>query len=336
MDISPAIPTPRAGDPITAAWAAQIADAINSSANPPERDGAILSPFGRAELTPLAKTGGTAKMPMPFDCVVMRPQGASSDKLYIWLPDIASGEYVVFDGKPLGPAQGQSIGDSDSAWVEVGSVTNAATRFVYLTFHTDANDEVDGWEVEDTATAWNPQSGGTGAQNEPPKVLLASYNIAADAPVPSAGTDNKWPSGKHGLVQFRHGTIELGGGGEVRLDTDESPGNPPGESVNRYKASQSDPDDGAPLQLRQFHDTSDVEATQGIGETGSDTEPDALQVLFRKKAPGSTPSQRPKLVYVEALTGPFWVKGADAAQNWGESIKLGTPALGFITISVTQ
>ena len=334
MDISPAIPTPRAGDPITAAWAAQIADAINSSANPPERDGAILSPFGRAELTPLAKTGGTAKMPMPFDCVVMRPQGASADKLYIWLPDIASGEYVVFDGKPLGPAQGQSIGDSDSAWVEVGSVTNAATRFVYLTFHTDANDEVDGWEVEDTATAWNPQSGGTGAQNEPPKVLLASYNIAADAPVPSAGTDNKWPSGKHGLVQFRHGTIELGGGGEVRLDTDESPGNPPGESVNRYKASQSDPDDVAPLQLRQFHDTSDVlPSVAGMDDTSSAQNAEDFHILLRETSNG-TASVRPRLEYALASTGPFWVKGATATQNYAQSIKIGNPTTGYITLTV--
>ena len=334
MDISPAIPTPRAGDPITAAWAAQIADAINSSANPPERDGAVLSPFGRAELTPLAKTGGTAKMPMPFDCVVMRPQGASSDKLYIWLPDVASGEYVVFDGKPLGPAQGQSIGDADSAWVEVGSVANAATRFVYLKFHTDANDEVDGWEIEDTGTAWNPQSGGTGAQSDPPKVLLASYNIAADSSAPSAGTDNKWPSGKHGLVQFRHGTIELGGGGEVRLDTDESPGNPPGESVNRYKAHPSDPDEGAPLQLRQFHDTSDVlPSVAGMDDTSGAQNAEDFHVLLRETSNG-TASVRPRLVYALASTGPFWVKGATATQNYAQSIKIGNPTTGYITLTV--
>jgi len=334
MDISPAVQSPKAGDPITAAWAAQIADAINSSANPPERDGSVLSPFGRAELPPLAKTGGTAKMPMPFDCIIVRPQGASADKLYIWLPDVASGEYVVFDGKPLGPAQGQNIGDADTAWVEVGAVTNAATRFVYLTFHTDANDEVDGWEIEETATAWNPQSGGTGAQNEPPKVLLASYNIAADSPAPSAGTDNKWSSGKHGLVQFRHGTIELGSGGEVRLDTDESPGNPPGESINRYKASQSDPDEGAPLQLRQFHDTSDVLASvAGMDDTSGAQNADDFHVLLRETLNG-TASVRPRLVYALASTGPFWVKGATATQNYAQSIKIGNPTTGYITLTV--
>lgn len=334
MDISPAVQSPKSGDPITAAWAAQIADAINSSANPPERDGSVLSPFGRAELPPLAKTGGTAKMKMPFDCIIVRPQGASADKLYIWLPDVASGEYVVFDGKPLGPAQGQSIGDADTAWVEVGSVTNAATRFVYLKFHTDANDEVDGWEIEETGTAWNPQSGGTGAQNEPPKVLLASYNIAADSPVPSAGTDNKWPSGKHGLVQFRHGTIELGSGGEVRLDTDESPGNPPGESVNRYKASQSDPDEGAPIQLRQFHDTSDVLASvAGMDDTSGAQNAEDFHVLLRETSNG-TASVRPRLEYALASTGPFWVKGADFRQNYAQSIRIGNPTTGYITLTV--
>ena len=334
MVISPAVQPPKVGDPITAKWASDLAAAVNSCANPADRVGEVSTPFGKASPAPGLPMLGSERMPQPFDVALFRDEGESADTLYIWLPDVASGEYVVFDGKPLGPAQGQSIGDADTAWVEVGAVTNAATRFVYLTFHTDANDEVDGWEIEETATAWNPQSGGTGAQNEPPKVLLASYNIAADSPAPSAGTDNKWSSGKHGLVQFRHGTIELGSGGEVRLDTDESPGNPPGESINRYKASQSDPDDGAPLQLRQFHDVTDVLASvAGMDDTSGAQNADDFHVLLRETLDG-TASVRPRLVYALASTGPFWVKGATATQNYAQSIKIGNPTTGYITLTV--
>lgn len=330
MEISPAVQSPRAGDPITAAWAADLAAAVNSAANPADRVGAVSSPFGKASPAPGLPILGTAKMPMPFDCAIFRAAGESEDSLYIWLPD-GGAEYVVFDGKPLGPAQGQSIGDADTAWVEVGAVTNAATRYVYLKFHTDANDEVDGWEIEETGTAWNPQSGGTGLQQETPKILLAAYNIAADSPVPSAGTDNKWPSGKHGLVQYRHGTIEVGGGAEI-LDTDISPGNPPGESVNRYQATPTNPDAAAPIQLRQFHDITDLLSMQGVGETGSAPDATDVHVLLRQFNDG-TADVRPKLVYVLASAGPFWVKGGAAAQNFGTSMKLGTPAGGYITIS---
>jgi hypothetical protein len=335
MEISPAVPAPRAGDPITAKWAADLAAAVNSCANPSDRVGEVSTPFGKASPAPGLPMLGTATMPQPFDVALYRAPGASADKLYIWLPDL-SADYVLYAGQPIPAAPGQTIGGSSTAWVEIGTVANGAAHYIYLVPHLDTNDEVDGWEITDAAAAWDPSGGGTG--DELPHVLLAYYNIAADSPVPSPGDDNYFPSGQNGLVQCRHGTIEFGAG-DVQTDCDVTPGAgeyAPGQSVDTWEGQSGTPVTPPPLELRAFWNTADVEATQGIGETGSATEPDALQVLFRKKAPGSSPSQRPKLVYAEAEDGPFWVKGADATQNWGESIKLGTPALGFITISVTQ
>lgn len=122
-------------------------------------------------------------------------------------------------------------------------------------------------------------------------------------------------------------------GGEVVLDTDsDSETGPPGESLNRYLDSESGKKYN---QLRNFHAAGDIEQTQGIDETGSATPPSQLQILFRKVAEGSG-VQRPMLVYTPAASGPFWVKGADATQNWCKSIRLGTPPANFITISVTQ
>ncbi|MBQ1428079.1 MAG: hypothetical protein IIZ06_00275 [Kiritimatiellae bacterium] len=212
MEISPAVPAPRAGDPITAKWAADLAAAVNSAANPADRVGEVSTPFGKASPAPGIPMLGTSKMPMPFDCAIFRPEGESEDSIYIWLPD-GGAEYVSYNCNPVGPASGQDVGDSDSAWVEIGSVENDETRYVYLKFHADADGNVDGWEIEDTDTPWNPQDGEGGEGEEgcasPPQILIAAYNIAPDSQAPEAGTDNKFPSGKSGLVQYHHGTIEV-------------------------------------------------------------------------------------------------------------------------------
>ena len=336
MVISPAVPAPKSGDPITAKWAADLAAAVNSCANPADRVGEVSTPYGKASPAPGIPMLGAATMPQPFDCTIFR--NANGDDLYIWLPSFGA-EYVVYNGAPLENASTQSVGTATTGWVKVGSVSHGGTKFIYLKLHTDYNGDVDGWEIESTSTKWNPASGGTGTGNELPRVLLATYNIASDSTVPQPGTDNKFPSGKSGLVQCRHGSVSLDPADvETALDTDATPGSGsyvPGESIDRWESSATPPPDPAvALELRKFYDTTDVEPTKGIGETGGDTAPDSLQTLFRKT--GGTGSARPKLVYVEAATGPFWVKGADASQNFGASIKLGSSAIGYVTISVTQ
>lgn len=211
MEISPAVPAPRAGDPITAKWAADLAAAVNSAANPAARVGEVSTPFGKASPAPGLPMLGASRMPMPFDCAIFRPEGESEDSIYIWLPD-GGAEYVSYNCKPVGPADGQDIGDSDSAWIEIGSVTNDEAHYIYLKFQADSDGNVDGWEIEDTGTPWSPQDGEGGEVEEgcasPPQILIAAYNIASDSPAPEAGTNNKFPSGKSGLVQYHHGTIE--------------------------------------------------------------------------------------------------------------------------------
>ena len=332
MVISPAVPAPKVGDPITAKWAADLAAAVNSCANPADSVGAVSSPFGKAALAPGMPMLGVARMPQPFDCAIFRAEGENSDSLYIWLPGIGA-DYVIYNGKPLGPKAGQSIGDNSTAWVELGAVTNDEAHYVYVLPHATAG-VVDGWEIVDSASAWDADSGTPG--DELPHVLVAFYDIDSDQRVPSAGTDNKFPSGKHGLVQCRHGTVNLGGD-DPATDCEVEPDEGvyvPGESVDRWVDPRTPP--GNPpeaIELRKFWDSTDVEPTQGIGETGDATEPDALQILFRK-IPTGEDDARTKLVYASAQNGPFWVKGATSAQNWAPSIGIGTPTGGMVTISI--
>jgi len=211
MVISPAVPAPKPGDPITAKWASDLAAAVNSCANPADRVGEVSTPFGKASPAPgLPMLGAAARMPQPFDVALFRDEGESADTLYIWLPDLGA-DYVVYKGKPLPAAPGQTIGDANTAWVEIGSIASGAAHYIYLVPHKSSGGTIDGWEIADTATAWSPSGGGTGTGDEPPHVLLAYYNIAADGSVPAAGTDDKFPSGQNGLVQCRHGTIVFGG-----------------------------------------------------------------------------------------------------------------------------
>lgn len=119
---------------------------------------------------------------------------------------------------------------------------------------------------------------------------------------------------------------------DVALDTDVSPGNPPGESLDRQLAS-TDASDG-PIQLRQFHNTNDLIVLSPIGSTSGPTA-EHVDILLRQIGNG-TESIRPKLAYVAAATGPFWVKGGDETQNYGTGIRLGSTATGYVTISVLQ
>lgn len=334
MDISPAVPTPRKGDPITAEWAAQVAAAANSVPHTPQAPGAFSSPYGSATPAPSLAMLGAWRMPLPFDCVLFNDSGAT--KLCIFLPS-GTAPYVYYGGKPLDPAQAQSMGDADSGWVELGSASHGSAHYVYLKWHQDqTTGEVDGWQIEDTST---PESAGTGTV--PHKFLLAWYNIPADGNVPSPGADNKFPSGRKGLVQCHRGTVVFcDPAGDVVLDTDAATGDPPGESLNRFIAPEPQPGETPPpdgdgqIQLRQFHDTTDVETVQAIGDTGDAATPANLQTLFRLTGHG-TSAERPKLVYVGAEDGPFWVRGGDETMNFGTAINLGDPQIGYITISVT-
>ena len=194
MDISPAISTPAKGDPITAAWAAQVASAVNSSATALTGDESVQTPFGTAEPPRVPPALGKQTYPQPFDCIIYNDSG--TDKVAMFLPS-GSPSYVWIGDSALSAAPGQSTGNASTAWVDVEAVQNSA-RYIYLAIHADANGDPDGWKLYPTGTADSPPSW---AVEGAPMVLLAVYDTSAA---------HFAPSGKVGLNQYRHGSINIG------------------------------------------------------------------------------------------------------------------------------
>ncbi|MBQ6103494.1 MAG: hypothetical protein IJL06_07460 [Kiritimatiellae bacterium] len=144
-------------------------------------------------------------------------------------------------------------------------------------------------------------------------------------------------------IQFA-GRVPKGGdisaGGELkwftlrpkpRVDTDETGEiTTPGQSIDKATAAHSSGKTTKDLQLRQFANVADTQTVLAADATGSGYKPADVHVLMRLAKSG----ERPKLVYVVASTGPFFVKGGQAAQNYAESIKIGDPTNGYVTLSV--
>lgn len=193
MDISPAISAPAKGDPITAAWAAQVAAAVDSSATALKGDESVQTPFGTAEPPRVPPALGAQKYPQPFDAVIYNDSG--TDKVAMFLPS-GSPSYVWMGDSALSAAPGQSTGTASTAWVDVESVQNSA-RYIYLAVHADSNGDPDGWKLYPTGTPDTPPSW---AVEGAPLVLLAVYDTSAA---------HFAPSGKVGLNQYRHGSINL-------------------------------------------------------------------------------------------------------------------------------
>lgn len=141
-------------------------------------------------------------------------------------------------------------------------------------------------------------------------------------PLREAGTDGgreiKWAA-FGGKVDFS------GGSANVSTDTDQDPGDPPGESVEHYRATGET--DG-PLQIRGFQqDAAKALRYSGEGHTSGITLANA-EVIVRDT------TGRKRTEYVPA--GTFWLQGANATQNFATGIKLGRAANGYITISTTS
>lgn len=302
---------------------ARAADALRALIQPGSSTG-----FRRRRISDVS---AHSEDPLPFDCDIRVPEGGTAQHLFIHLPNDGA-PLVVYHGMPLDPARGQSIGIHTNPWVDVGAITTMQTRFVYVVFHVDSQNIVDGWQVVDTATEWEPPTG-TGAMAAPPQILIAVYDIDPTAE----------PGGRNGLFQYFHGLLEVGGP-EV-LDTDVIPETPPGkypgESVNRWNQNDGPPDTSLPLQLRQFHDPNDTQIVKpiGAGSQYAETTPDAtnLQILARKIGPRTTADDelRPKLAYIPAGAGLFWITGGDDTTNYGTSIRLGSEQAGYVTITVS-
>ena len=124
-------------------------------------------------------------------------------------------------------------------------------------------------------------------------------------------------------------TIEVDGSQSTELDTDVD-ATPPGQSLNRYLADE-DATSG-PVQLRQFHDMTDVLAVQDASSTGNNPTAADVQILVRRSVQTGE-STRPKLEYVEG-DGLYWLQGGNGSTNFATEIKIGQNN-SFITISAS-
>jgi hypothetical protein len=124
MEISPAADAPRSGDPITAAWAASLSDAVNSCANPAERVGDASTPFGKASLPPGLPMLGDFRAHMPFDARVYNDAG--TDKVAVYLPGSSGSavwqSFVYIDQNCAAPSSSQTMGTATNPWVDYGAL----------------------------------------------------------------------------------------------------------------------------------------------------------------------------------------------------------------------
>lgn len=133
MVISPAVPAPKVGDPITAKWASDLSAAVNSCANPADRVGEVATPYGKAAQAPGLSMLGEFTAPMFFDCRVARVSGV--DKIYCYLPQL-NGIWtspVFLNQNPVEPSTAQTMGTAQNPWVEVDDVSSQ-TSTVFLAF----------------------------------------------------------------------------------------------------------------------------------------------------------------------------------------------------------
>lgn len=117
MEISPAVPAPKSGDPITAKWASDLSAAVNSCANPAERTGEVATPYGKAAQAPGLSMLGEFRAPMPFDARVYNDAG--TDKVTVYLPGAGAWQsFVYIDQNCAAPSSSQTTG----GWVDYGAL----------------------------------------------------------------------------------------------------------------------------------------------------------------------------------------------------------------------
>jgi hypothetical protein len=124
MEISPAVQPPKVGDPITAKWASDLADAVNSCANPAERTGEAATPYGKAAPAPGLPMLGEFRAPMPFDARVYNDAG--TDKVAVYLPGWSGSadwqSFVYIDQNCAAPSSSQTMGTATNPWVDYGAL----------------------------------------------------------------------------------------------------------------------------------------------------------------------------------------------------------------------
>ena len=123
MVISPAVPAPKSGDPITAKWASDLSASVNSCANPADRAGEVSTPFGKASPAPGLHMLGDPSPLRLFECRVVYDATRNEYSVYCCVPsmpqEIVNYIVLVYDTTAI-PSSSQPLG---TPWVPVGSVS---------------------------------------------------------------------------------------------------------------------------------------------------------------------------------------------------------------------
>ena len=205
------LPAPQKGDPITAAWATAIADAINARGTGDPNANGTATPYGTmlpANTDTLMEAPGPQAM--PFDAAIIR-EGADGDALYMALPNAP--DYVYIGKNAISPDSAQTVGNAQNAWTRIEAVTHGSARRVYLAFTPpQSGGGSPGWRLFVSASA--TPSYPAWADKSRPLVLLAGYNIAADDSSGNNVAGGDTPSLLVGLVQYHRGAVYIGGGAQ--------------------------------------------------------------------------------------------------------------------------
>lgn len=124
MEISPAVPAPKSGDPITAKWASDLAAAVNSAANPADSVGEVSTPYGKASPAPGLPMLGEASQLRLFECRVVYNSSTDEYDVYCCVPHVGDLDNyrVSAYGINVLKSSAQAQGSSSNPWVLVGSV----------------------------------------------------------------------------------------------------------------------------------------------------------------------------------------------------------------------
>jgi hypothetical protein len=203
MDASPTLDAPRAGDPITADWAARVADAANAVPHTPQEPGAFASPFGSVPRPVAQPMLGDGDRPLPFDVRVWNGNSDHVDKAYIYLPDMGGGvrqDYVVCDQRSIRFSNEDSMSGPNNGWFCMGAVSAGTAYRIGLAFTPQRGTQTHNWSVFIKSGSWGLPSWGDASM---PLVEIARVEIAASWS-PTTPYDEQ-----HGVIQFHRGGIVL-------------------------------------------------------------------------------------------------------------------------------
>lgn len=151
MDASPTLDSPRPGDPITADWAARVADAANAVPRTPLAPGAFASPFGSVPaLAPQPMLGAPTPPPMPFDLRLVYNESTGANEAYValyedtvWILRVRSGsDGTIFYPSNRTVQSGSEAKDPATGLARLPGFVDGAHNYFVIWFTRDSWDIV--------------------------------------------------------------------------------------------------------------------------------------------------------------------------------------------------